>query len=152
VNRLAACLGIGAMQLWVVNVSRSQACNFLRVIPEIDIRRGANLMLKRYGEKALEESSSRADELAADGDHAGAITWRRITNAVGQLANQHGTTWTAALIGTDPKRSRQPFLLSSAFILDNRFSQECRARRQPQFPRILRMITSFLFTIEPQPV
>jgi hypothetical protein len=27
------------------------------------------------------------DELAADGDHDGAVTWRRITDAVGQLAN-----------------------------------------------------------------
>jgi len=57
------------------------------VIPEIDIWRAANLMLKRYGEKALEESAARADELAAARDHDGAATWRRITAAVGQLAN-----------------------------------------------------------------
>jgi Family of unknown function (DUF6961) len=44
-------------------------------------------MLKRYGEKGLEESAARVDELAADGDHDGAVTWRRITDAVGQLAN-----------------------------------------------------------------
>jgi hypothetical protein len=31
---------------------------FCRVIPEIDIWRAANLMLKRYGEKALEESEA----------------------------------------------------------------------------------------------
>jgi hypothetical protein len=61
--------------------------HFRRVIPEIDIWRAANLMLKRYGEKALEESATRADELATDGDHDGAVTWRRITAAVGQLAN-----------------------------------------------------------------
>jgi hypothetical protein len=35
------------------------------VIPEIDIWRAATLMLRRYGEKALEESTARADELAA---------------------------------------------------------------------------------------
>jgi hypothetical protein len=57
------------------------------VIPEIDIWRAANLMLKRYGEKALDESATRADELAAGGDHNGAAVWRRITDAVGQLAN-----------------------------------------------------------------
>ena len=57
------------------------------MIPEIDIWRAANLMLKRYGEKALEESAMRADELAAGGDHDGAATWRRIADAVGQLAN-----------------------------------------------------------------
>jgi hypothetical protein len=39
----------------------------------------AALMLKRYGDKALER--------AADGDHDGADTWRRITAAVEQLAN-----------------------------------------------------------------
>jgi hypothetical protein len=58
------------------------------VIPEIDIWRAANLMLKRYGEKALEQSATRADELAAEEDHDGAVTWRRITDAVGQLANK----------------------------------------------------------------
>jgi len=75
------------MQLLVLNVSRPQACTFRRVIPEIDIWRAANLMLKRYREKALEESATRADELAADSDHDGAVTWRRITDAVVQLAN-----------------------------------------------------------------
>jgi hypothetical protein len=40
-------------------------------------------MLKRYGDKALEQSATRVDELAADG----ADTWRRITAAVEQLAN-----------------------------------------------------------------
>jgi hypothetical protein len=32
------------------------------VIPEIDIWRAATLMLKRYGEKALEESTKRVDD------------------------------------------------------------------------------------------
>jgi DNA invertase Pin-like site-specific DNA recombinase len=50
-------------------------------------QRAANLMLKRYGEKALGESAARADELAAQDDHNGAAVWRRITDAVGQLAN-----------------------------------------------------------------
>ena len=45
-------------------------------------------MLKRYGEKALEESAARADELVAAGDDNGAPTWRRITQAVVQLANE----------------------------------------------------------------
>jgi hypothetical protein len=75
------------MHLLVLSVSRSQACSLPRVIPEIDIWRAANLMLKRYGDKALDESAMRADKLAAGGDHDGATTWRRITNAVMQLAN-----------------------------------------------------------------
>ena len=71
----------------ILNIFGPEACRFSRVIPEIDIWRAANLMLKRYGEKALEESRSRAHELAAAGDDPGAVTWRRITDAVGQLAN-----------------------------------------------------------------
>jgi len=57
------------------------------VIPEIDIWRVANLMLKRYGDTALVESARRADELAAAGDTAGVAVWCRIINAVDQLAN-----------------------------------------------------------------
>ena len=57
------------------------------MIPEIDIWRAANLMMKRYGHKALEESRTRVDELTAAGDHDGADTWRRISAAVVQLAN-----------------------------------------------------------------
>ena len=57
------------------------------MIPEIYIWRAANLMLKRYGDKALEESSTRIDELTAAGDHEGADTWRRISAAIVQLAN-----------------------------------------------------------------
>ena len=67
---------------------RSKACDLFRVIPEIDIWRAANLMLKRYGDKALEESAARADELAVQDDYNGAAVWRRIADAVGQLANQ----------------------------------------------------------------
>jgi hypothetical protein len=55
---------------------------------EIDIWRAANLLLKRYAHKALEEGSARAEALAAAVDHEGAVVWRRITAAVGQLANE----------------------------------------------------------------
>jgi len=58
------------------------------VIPEIDIWRAAQLVLKRYGEKALEESAARADELALAGDDDGATIWRRIMAAVTELANK----------------------------------------------------------------
>ncbi len=44
-------------------------------------------MLKRHGDKALEESAMRVDELTAVGDDNGAATWGRITAAVEQLAN-----------------------------------------------------------------
>ena len=44
-------------------------------------------MIKRYGERALEESAARADELALAGDDDGAATWRRIMAAMTELAN-----------------------------------------------------------------
>jgi hypothetical protein len=73
--------------LLVLSGSRPQACNFARVLPEIDIWRAANLMLKPYGEKAIEESAARADELVAQDDYNGAASWRRISTAVVELAN-----------------------------------------------------------------
>jgi len=51
------------------------------LIPEIDIWRAAQLMPKRYGDNALEESAARANELALAGDDDGATTWRRIMAA-----------------------------------------------------------------------
>ena len=50
----------------------------LAMIPEIDIWRAASLMLKRYGEKALEESAARADELFAEQDVILNIMWRSL--------------------------------------------------------------------------
>ena len=50
------------------------------MIAEID-------MLRWYGDTAQVESARRVDELAADGDAVGVAVWRRIIDAVGQLAN-----------------------------------------------------------------
>jgi hypothetical protein len=44
-------------------------------------------MLRRYGDKAFEESSARAEELVFAGDDNRAAVWRRITTAVVELAN-----------------------------------------------------------------
>jgi hypothetical protein len=57
------------------------------MIPEIDIWRIANLMLKCYGGEADIESAIRAEELAELGDRAGEAIWRRIIDAIGQLEN-----------------------------------------------------------------
>jgi hypothetical protein len=46
------------------------------VKPEIDLA-SRQLMMKCYGDKALEESGTRVDELTAAGDHEGVDTWRR---------------------------------------------------------------------------
>jgi hypothetical protein len=61
----------------IMGVKRLSAASLQcsRVIPEIDIWRAATLMFKRYGDKALEQSRTRIDELASDGDHDVAVTW-----------------------------------------------------------------------------
>jgi hypothetical protein len=71
---------------WVI-FPGSRTHGFRPVIPEIDIWRAALLMLKRFGDNAHKESATRADSLETEGDHDGAATWRRITDAVKQLAN-----------------------------------------------------------------
>ena len=57
------------------------------LIPEIDIWRVANLMLKRYGDEADIESALRADELWEVGDAAGVAVWRRVMGPIRQLVN-----------------------------------------------------------------
>jgi len=57
------------------------------MIPEIDIWRVAKLMLERYGDQAEAESAIRMQELAFNGDRAGAAIWRRIIDAIEQLVN-----------------------------------------------------------------
>jgi hypothetical protein len=57
------------------------------VIPDIDIWRAGQLMLKRYGDQAFKESAARATELRLAGDDDGAAIWYRIMGAVTQLAN-----------------------------------------------------------------
>lgn len=51
-------------------------------------------MLKRFGDKASTENAMRAGNLETEGDRDGAATWRRITDAVEQLAS---TTPTGAV-------------------------------------------------------
>ena len=57
------------------------------MMTEIDIWRAAYLMLWWYGETAQEESARRVAEFAADGDPAGEACWRRVIDAIEQLAN-----------------------------------------------------------------
>jgi hypothetical protein len=72
------------------------------VIREIEIWRAAVRMLSRYAgdaeansfRRAMElrqcESRRSAPKLAAEGDHAGAAIWRRITVAIEQLTDTTG--------------------------------------------------------------
>jgi hypothetical protein len=57
------------------------------MIPEIDIWRVANLMINRYGHEAVAEGAQRANELAADGDLAGVVTWLRVIDAMRWLGS-----------------------------------------------------------------
>ena len=57
------------------------------MLPEIDIWRVANLMLRRYGDEADIESAIRAEELFEEGDHNGAAVWLRVIDAIAQLLN-----------------------------------------------------------------
>ena len=67
-----------------LHLFRIAASLFRPVTPEIDIWRVALLMLKRWGQRP---QAPRADCLETEGDRDGAATWRRITDAVEQLAN-----------------------------------------------------------------
>jgi len=73
------------------------------VIREIEIWRVAVLMVNRYADEAEANSFRRAEELrpkcesrrsapklAAEGDHAGAAIWRRVTVAIEQLTDTTG--------------------------------------------------------------
>jgi hypothetical protein len=73
------------------------------VIREIEIWRAAVLMLSRYAgdaeansfRRAMElcpkgESRRSAPKLAAEGNHAGAAIWRRVTIAIEQLTDTTG--------------------------------------------------------------
>ena len=54
-----------------------------RAVAEVEFcKRAVTLMLTRYGDRALEHSYLRVDELTAAGDYDGADTWRRISAAV----------------------------------------------------------------------
>jgi len=69
------------------------------VIPEIDIWRAATLMLKRYGDKALEQSDRRVDEAHS----RRRLQWRRYLapdHRRRRAAHQHHAARTAALIGS----------------------------------------------------
>ena len=64
--------------------------NLSGVIREIEIWRVAVLMVNRYADEAEANSFTRAEELAADGDQAGAAIWRRVTVAIEQLTDTTG--------------------------------------------------------------
>ena len=55
------------------------------MIPDLDIYRSANLLVKQHGQDALIEAAMRADAMLEKGDLDGLATWKRILRAVGEL-------------------------------------------------------------------
>ncbi len=53
--------------------------------PDLDIYRGANLLVKQHGEDAPIEAAMRADATLEEGDLDGLAVWKRILRAVGEL-------------------------------------------------------------------
>ena len=59
-------------------------CN-LAMIPDLDIYRSANLLLKQHGEDAPVYAAMRADAMLERGDLDGYAVWKRILRAVEEL-------------------------------------------------------------------
>lgn len=57
------------------------------MIPEIDIWRSAQLMIRQYGDAAVSEADARVIALTEQRDSAGGLVWRRIREPIDQLQN-----------------------------------------------------------------
>ena len=55
------------------------------MIPDLDIYRSANILVKRHGQDAPIHAAMRADELLEKGDLDGYAVWKRVLRAVGEL-------------------------------------------------------------------
>ncbi len=55
------------------------------MIPDLDIYRAANLLVKQHGADAPTHAAMRADELLDKGDLDGYAVWKRIVKAVEEL-------------------------------------------------------------------
>ena len=88
---IAGCLGSAASPTSPGQAIRNTSyATVFSAIREIEIWRAAVLMLSRYADEAEANSFQRAEELAAEGDHAGAAIWRRVTVAIEQLTDTTG--------------------------------------------------------------
>ncbi len=57
------------------------------MIPEIDIWRSAQEMIRQHREDAAHQADAHASALTEQGDSAGGAVWRRIRQAIDQLRN-----------------------------------------------------------------
>jgi hypothetical protein len=55
------------------------------VISDLDILRTANILLQNRGAEALSYAAGKAADFAFKGDQQGALTWKRIVEAIREL-------------------------------------------------------------------
>ena len=55
------------------------------MIPDLDIYRSANVLVKRHGQDAPIHAAMRVDAMLDKGDLDGYVAWRRVLRAVGEL-------------------------------------------------------------------
>jgi len=58
------------------------------MVSNLDIYRAANMLIERYGDKALIEAAKMIDRMLDHGDVAGRDVWRRIRRAIADLQAQ----------------------------------------------------------------
>ncbi len=58
------------------------------MIPDLDIYRSANVLVKHHGADAPIHAAMRTDELLEAGDLDGYAAWKRIIKAVGELLSK----------------------------------------------------------------
>ena len=58
------------------------------MIPDLDIYRSAQVLVKRHGQDAPIHAAMRADDMLEAGDLNGLAVWKRILQAVEELRNR----------------------------------------------------------------
>jgi len=58
------------------------------MVSNLDIYRAANMLIERYGDKAVIEAAKRIDTMLERGDLAGRDVWQRIRRAIDDLQAQ----------------------------------------------------------------
>ncbi len=56
-----------------------------KLIPDLDIYRSANILVKQHGEDAPIQAAMRADAMLEKGDLEGCAVWKRVLRAVEEL-------------------------------------------------------------------
>lgn len=59
-----------------------------QLIPDIDVWRSTNVLMKRYGKDAALEAAQRADAMLEKGDMDGCRVWKRILKAIEEMERE----------------------------------------------------------------